>query len=72
MRALCREHGCEEPQFRTGDDSVTVTFPRPDPQAGTQREPRGRVAEVKDAPSGKFKPFSRVREFCQGLRGLLG
>ena len=46
MRALCREHGCEEPQFRIGDDSVTVTFPRPDPQAGAQREPGARVAEI--------------------------
>ena len=45
MRALCREHGCEEPQFRTGDDSVTVTFPRPDPQAGEQWKPV-RVAEA--------------------------
>lgn len=39
MRTLCREHGCEEPQFRIGGDSVTVTFPRPDPQAGAQWKP---------------------------------
>ena len=39
MRALCREHGCDEPQFWAGSTSVTVTFPRPDPQAGTRWEP---------------------------------
>ena len=46
MRALCREHGCEEPQFRITNASVTVIFPRPDPQAGAQREPGVRVAEI--------------------------
>ena len=39
MRALCQDHGCDEPQFRVGSTSVTVTFPRPDPQAGTRSEP---------------------------------
>ena len=39
MRALCREHGCDEPQFRVGSTSVTVTFPRLGPQAGTRWEP---------------------------------
>ena len=37
MRALCREHGCDEPQFRVGSTSVTVTFPRLD----RKREPDG-------------------------------
>lgn len=46
MRALCREHGCEEPQFQIGDNSVTVTFPRSDPQAGAQWESGGRIAEA--------------------------
>ena len=27
MRALCREHGCDEPQFRVGGTSVTRNFP---------------------------------------------
>ena len=71
MRSLCREYGCEEPQFRIGNASVTVTFPRPDPQAGVRQKRGVRAAEGRDAAAGKFKPFSRVREFCQSLRGLL-
>ena len=67
MRALCREHGCGEPQFRISSDSVTVTFPRPDPQAGAQRDPKVPVAETRDTSGGKFKPLGRVREFCRNF-----
>ena len=71
MRVLCREYGCDEPQFRIGSTSVTVTFPRLDPQAGAHREPGVRAAGARDASTEKFKPLNRVREFCQSLRGLL-
>lgn len=72
MRALCREHECGEPQFRVDDDSVTVTFSRPDPQAGAQREPGARAAAARGAAVEKFGSFGRVRAFCRNLRGLPG
>ena len=72
MRALCREHGCEEPQFRTGDDSVTVTFPRPDPQAGTQREPRGPRCGSQGCPERKIQAIQQSARILSGSARLVG
>ena len=59
IRERCREHGVEEPAIEVSAHWVTVTFPRPSPQAGTTWSAEANAVREEMTDAGRGTPEVR-------------